>query len=84
MTAWAVPPVPATGTSALTVSMDNLATELVSLARAFHDLYAAWRPGKHKRQCPECNPRGNPRPLKAGGHEYSRRRKARIRRKHGR
>jgi hypothetical protein len=65
----------------LTADGEAFAAELVRLARAFHDLYAAGLPGKHKRQCPECNPRGNPRPLAADGHEYQRRRKARQRRK---
>lgn len=69
---------------AVTASMEQFADEMAKAVRAVHDLYAAWRPRKHKRQCPKCNPAGNPRPLKAGGHEYQRRCKARMRRKRGR
>jgi hypothetical protein len=54
---------------------------LRSLAKSCHDLSAAMDPRGHRRHCVACYPRGNPRPLKAGGHEYSRRRKARQRRK---
>jgi hypothetical protein len=42
--------------------------------------YPGWSPRPASR-CEECCPDGNPRPLKADGHEYQRRRKARQRRK---
>lgn len=69
---------------AVTASMEEFADEMAKAVRAVHDLFAAWRPRQHKRQCAKCNPRGNPRSLKADGHEYQRRLKARMRRKHGR
>jgi hypothetical protein len=45
--------------------------------------YPGWSPRPASR-CEECNPHGNPGPLAVDGHEYTRRRKARQRRKHGR
>jgi hypothetical protein len=62
-----------TALPALTMSMDEFAAELAKALRAVHDLYAAWRPGEHKRRCPKCNPAGNPRALAVDGHEYQRR-----------
>lgn len=49
-------------------------------------LLAALCIGRHERprgraRCRRCNPHGNPGPLAVNGHEYSRRRKARQRRK---
>lgn len=36
---------------------------------------------RHRRRCRGCNPHGNPEPLKVNGADYTRRRKARQRRK---
>jgi hypothetical protein len=65
-----------------TIDWPAFTEELVKLTRAFHDLYAAWRPGKHKQQCPKCNPGGNPGPLAVDGHEYQRRLRNRRKRGH--
>jgi hypothetical protein len=51
--------------------------------RISHDIDAREHPRWHKRRCRTCNPRGNPRPLAVNGHEYRRRRKARMRRNRG-
>jgi hypothetical protein len=61
---------------------EAFSVEVVNATRAIHDLYAVWRSPQHKRRCRECNPRGNPPPLKVDGREY--RRRIRNRRKRGR
>jgi hypothetical protein len=66
---------------AVTASMDDFAGEVAKAARAIHHLWSVLRPRQHKRLCPKCNPHGNTRPLKAGGHEYQRRLRNRRRRR---
>ena len=62
---------------------EQLIREVVRAASEMHDLHAVLYPRRHWGYCRACNPRGNPPPLAADGHDYQRRARARQRRKKG-
>lgn len=69
---------------ALRLAFGAVATELAKSIRRSHAKLAPLTYGedyrRHRRTCRDCNPEGNPKPLKVDGREYARRRKNRRRR----
>lgn len=65
----------------ITLTTFTFADQVAAVYRLVHDYDRAMRPSRHG-HCPTCHPEQDTRPLAVNGHEYSRRRNARRKRRH--